>query len=434
MSESNALLISQDVIAGEMAGPGIRYYQLARALAAHVPVTLAIPDHSPAWERQHTFNIVRYTSQRWDTLAPHVHATNVVIFPSDLASEFPQLAQVDACLVMDGYDPQLAEWLSLTAHLDANTAMAHWRERAAHFKNQFAFGDFFLCASERQRFWWLGLLESAGRINPLTYRQDPSFRKLIDVVPMGVPAEPPRRAKPIIKGVWPGIAEDDTVLLWGGGLWTWLDPLTAIRAVHEARATHPRLRLVFPGTRRPNAALAAIPTQETAARELAEHLGLLNTHVFFGEWVAYEDWGSVLLESDLALMLHHDTLETQLAFRTRALDCIWAGLPVVATEGEAMSEWLAERGLGCVAKAGDVAGVADAMRHMLTQPKSALAGAFDDAREKFSWQNAAQPLIRFCLNPQRAADRDTNPTKPPSPKQTSRLQQAIARVAGRAKP
>lgn len=428
----NTLLISQDVIAGAMAGPGIRYYQLAHALAAHVPVTLAIPDHSPAWDKQHSFNLARYTPQQWDSLAPLVNATKVVIFPSDLASEFPQLAQSDACLVMDGYDPQLAEWLSLTSHLDVGVAMTHWQQRAAHFKDQFATGDFFLCASERQRFWWLGLLESAGRLNPLTYRQDASFRKLLDVVPMGVPAKPPIRTKPIIKGIWPGIGENDTLLLWGGGLWTWLDPLTAIRAVTKASKAHPRLRLAFPGTRRPNTALAGIPTQETAARQLAEELGVLNTHVFFGEWVAYEDWGSVLLESDLALMLHHDTIETQLAFRTRALDCIWAGLPVVATEGEAMSEWMAARGLGCVAKANDAAGVASAIQHMLAQPEGEMAGAFDEARKVFSWQNVAKPLIQFCLNPQRAADRSAVSTPPQEAHTASRLQQAVARITGKA--
>ncbi len=121
------LLISQDVIAGDMAGPGIRYYQLACTLAVHVPVTLAIPDHSPVWDRQHSFNIVRYTQQQWDGLAPHVHIAQVVIFPSDLAAEFPQIAQMNACFVMDGYDPQLAEWLSLTSHLDASVAMSHWQ-------------------------------------------------------------------------------------------------------------------------------------------------------------------------------------------------------------------------------------------------------------------------------------------------------------------
>ena len=38
---------------------------------------------------------------------------------------------------------------------------------------QYLIGDFYICASERQRYWWLGQLEVAGRINPHTLHRDP---------------------------------------------------------------------------------------------------------------------------------------------------------------------------------------------------------------------------------------------------------------------
>ena len=59
-------------------------------------------------------------------------------------------------------------------------------------------GDFFICASEAQRDFWIGTLHSRGRINPRTYADDPTLRRLIDVVPFGLPDEPsnmPRRAR-----------------------------------------------------------------------------------------------------------------------------------------------------------------------------------------------------------------------------------------------
>ncbi|MDQ7029881.1 MAG: hypothetical protein Q9O62_08955 [Ardenticatenia bacterium] len=58
-------------------------------------------------------------------------------------------------------------------------------------QQQSLLGDFFICASERQRDWWLGLLEASGRINPYTFGEDPSLRRLIDVVPFGLPEGPP---------------------------------------------------------------------------------------------------------------------------------------------------------------------------------------------------------------------------------------------------
>jgi hypothetical protein len=39
-------------------------------------------------------------------------------------------------------------------------------------------GDFFVCASEKQRDFWLGQMTAIGRINPATYDQDASLRRL----------------------------------------------------------------------------------------------------------------------------------------------------------------------------------------------------------------------------------------------------------------
>ena len=76
----------------------------------------------------------------------------------------------------------------------------------------------------------------AGLIDVERYRADPTFRSYVDVVPFGLPDRPPQRSAPVLKGVWPGIGEDDRVLLWAGGVWRWLDAITPIRAVERLRA------------------------------------------------------------------------------------------------------------------------------------------------------------------------------------------------------
>src|SRR5690606_24914243 len=118
----------------------------------------------------------------------------------------------------------------------------------------------------RQRDWWLGQLEAHGRINPATYGADPTLRRLVDVVPYGLPAEPPVATRPLIKGVWAGITPTDKVVLWGGGLWPWLDPLTAIRAIYLLQQARPEIKLIFPGTRHPNREVASMPTHLAAAQ------------------------------------------------------------------------------------------------------------------------------------------------------------------------
>jgi glycosyltransferase involved in cell wall biosynthesis len=344
--------------------------------------------------------VVSYSRQNWATLELHAKTAQVIILNSDGAADFPQIAALDAKIVIDGYDPLIAEWLALRGQDEAAFAA-----RLAQLEPQFALGDFFICASERQRDWWLGLLEAHGRVNPRTFAADPTLRNLVDVVPYGVREDAPKHAKPILKGVWPGIDPDSKVILWGGGLWTWLDPQTAVRAIAKIAKTRDDVRLVFPGTRHPNPDVAGIPTHTQAVMDLAQGLGLLNTRVFFGDWIPYEDWPAVLMESDLALSLHHDSYETRLAFRSRMLEYIWAGLPIVCTTGDATADLVAKYGLGEVVAVGDVDAVARGIEKFLDVGLLAeVRHLASKARADFAWLRCAEPLIRFCQNPRRAAD------------------------------
>jgi hypothetical protein len=132
---------------------------------------------------------------------------------------------------------------------------------------------------------------------------------------------------------------------------------------------------------------------------------LLNRAVFFSDWTPYADWPNVLAECTLALSLHFDTLETRLAFRTRMIDYIWAGLPIIATQGDATSELVADHGLGVIVTEQDVNGVAAAILQLLAEPAHSREPAFAQARQLLSWERAARPLIDFCQQPRRAADR-----------------------------
>lgn len=404
--KTRVLLVAHDVVGKQMAGPGARYFHLARALAPHVQLTFALPHESDGQIELPGAQVAIYTRGVWQTLAPLAQAAQVIILTPDLATDFPQLADLPAARVIDGYDPLMAEWLAMEHAENPSASMPAWRARLRQLQPQFELGDFFICASERQRDWWLGLLEASGRINPLTFGADRSLRNLVDVVPYGLPEYAPQHTRAVIRGVWQGIGEQDKLIVWGGGLWSWLDPLTAIRAVARVWEKRKDVRLVFPGTRHPNPLLGGIRTHTQAAKTLAEELGLLNRAVFFGDWVAYEDWRNVLLECDVALSLHHDSFETQLAFRSRMLEYVWAGLPVVCTRGDATSDLVAQYGVGEVVEYGDVAGVARAIERVLGGADPiANTNNFELARRELTWARAAAPLVAFCQNPRKAADR-----------------------------
>jgi len=392
----SVLIVSHDVVGEQMAGPGIRYYHLAQVLAQEFRVVLAVPDECTLMSAQR-FTVLVYRSARDPALEEALQHARVVVVPAVWLTNVSSLLRSSVPLVIDGYDPFLAETLFLdksqVGHLQGVLAQAYLA------------GDFFICASERQRDWWLGLLESHGRVNSHTFEDDASMRRLIDVVPFGIPEERPRARRQVFKGNWPGTSSQDKVILWGGGLWPWLDPLTAVRAAARVWTVRQDVRLVFPGTRHPNPVMAGIPTWTAAAEELAEKLGLVGQVIFFGDWVPYADWPGVLLESDIGLSLHYDTLETRLAFRTRILDYIWAGLPMVVTCGDEMGRLVERHQLGVAVDYEDSEGVAEAILRLLDMPKETFQERFERVRGALTWEKAALPLIEFCRHPRRAPDK-----------------------------
>jgi glycosyltransferase involved in cell wall biosynthesis len=388
-----------------MAGPGIRYYHLARALSREFMVILGVPGEIEPGLGTNQLHLAQYSRRDWDSVEPLTRQAQIIVINSALAGEFPQLADLNIPLAIDAYDPILAEWLTATQTKPAEQE-ADWAAQMQHLTMQYLIGDFYICASERQRDWLLGLLEANGRINPWTVRADPSLRRLVDVVPYGLSEQTPKHTKATIRGVWPGISPVDKVILWGGGLWPWLDPLTAVHALAKAWQTRQDLRLIFPGARHPNPAMAQMPTYAEDVRQLATELDLLDKAVFIGDWIPYRDWPNVLIESDVALSLHYEnTLETRWAFRTRVLDYIWAGVPIIATQGDATSDLISKYDLGNLVPEKDAVRVAEAILHTISISKDSFQSNFERVRPLLTWENVSKPLFEFCSSPHLAPDK-----------------------------
>jgi glycosyltransferase involved in cell wall biosynthesis len=334
-----------------------------------------------------------------------IKGATVVVAPGDTLAEFPFLLSSDQYLVMDGYDPHTFESLAWNEERPLAERLGTHRGRLDILYDQCAAGDFFICASERQRMLWLGWLEATGRVNPLTFDEDRTLRALIDIVPTGIPAERPRRTRDLVRGVVPGISHSDPLLVWGGGVWNWLDPLTLIEALARVVQTQPTVRLYFPGPRHPYQAFVPDMAMRQAAMRLSEERGLTGRNVFWGDWVPYSERQNYLLEADVGCSLHKESLESYFAFRTRILDYIWAGLPMVVTGGDAASEWVERYGLGAVVDYQDVEGVSEAILQLLSTPREAFQERFERARQQRSWEQCAEPLVRFCTHPRRAPDK-----------------------------
>lgn len=398
------LIVANDVIASRMAGPGIRCFEVARELSRRGhEVTVAGVSTSDLEPK--TFKVVaRASPVELDRLA---RLQDAILLEGISLVRYPSLRRVPVPLIVDLYDPFPFALLEQEAHLPLELQELESVEVRKVLQELLRGGDFFLCASETQRDLWSGALLQAGRINPRTWERDNSLRDLVDVVPFGLPSAPPLGTRQERNFPFATFYPSDILLIWGGGIYNWFDPLTLIRAVAQVASLDPRVKLIFMATDHPNGSIPDRMWMPQRARELSAELGLTGRHVFFNKtWVPYDDRGRWLRAADCGVSTHFAHAETRYAFRTRLLDYLWCGLPMICTEGDHFAKLISDRGLGWVVHPEDIDGLALAIREMAgdVTARSQMAQRVEVLAGEMTWEKVISPLHDFLNHPCLAAD------------------------------
>ena len=409
---TRVLIVSNDPVSDQMPGPAIRAWNLADVLSTKHEVTLVSTVECSRTSVKFECKFADPSQRR-----RLERSAEVALITGGTLHDWPSLAHVDAALVVDMYDPYHLENLEAGPRDDARNRNTRVQMMSKAINEHLGRGDYFLCATERQRDFWLGSLASIGRINPYQYDVDPTFSTMLGIVPFGVPVEKPHQIRAGLRGSIEGIAQDDKVVLWAGGVYNWFDPVTLVRAMPKVVEQVPTAKLVFLGMRNPN---PAIPTMKAAAdaRNQADALGLSGTTVVFNDgWVPYDDRANFLVDANVGVSTHLEHIETRFSFRTRVLDYLWASLPMVLTEGDVLADELREAGLARTVRPGDVDELALALISALDQDRPSNE-SFELIRQRYYWPTVAVPLVRFCDSPNRASDLEhmarQNPIAPPS--------------------
>jgi len=384
-------LLSSEPVRPRMAGIGIRYLELARRLPAAGFETILI---SPATREESAAAGLDPEAVRPFGSAPLpelVRDCAAAVAQGQLANDL-LLAAPALPVAIDLYDP----WLVENLHYTATLGLDPYRNDHATWVLQMARGDFFLCSSEEQRLYYLGFLTALGRVNPERLGADPDLRGLVDAVPFGLPATLPAH-RPVLHARRPG----ERHLLFGG-LYDWYDPFTLLAALARLEGHDWTLWLV----RNPN-------PEGTPQRLFAEveadcrRRGWWGGRVRMLDWIAAERRYDLLRDADLLVAPHHPTLETRLALRTRFLEALAVGCPVVVSEGGAIARMVGEARAGWVVPCGDEAALAAALAEVLAGGPEVAARRERGERlaAAFGWEHALAPLVRFLRSPR------SDPTK-----------------------
>lgn len=356
------------------AGVGIRFLEIARVLRADGhSVTVHSPDAGA---------VDGFRSAGTDALSLRdgSETADVAVVQGHVANDF-FAASRPMPVVVDLYDPFIIENL----HYHRERGPEVFRHDHATLSASLLRGDFFLCSSEAQRFFYLGLLLGTGRLNPLAFEKDPRLDTLIAVAPFGVgPAR-----------TWKERDLDSPSILFGG-IYDWYDPITAMEAVAIVRESIPGATITF--TRHPNPGL-------TPQGKLAEAMRRARERGYdfasFVPWVPYEDRAAFFAQFAVGLLTFPRSVETDLSMRTRVFDYLWCGLPVVTSPAPGTDGLLAHYGAGSVIPVAAPEAFANEIVAILRnrQRYDAMVRGTQQFVRDHQWERTLAPLREFCLAP-----------------------------------
>jgi hypothetical protein len=338
----------------DLAGPQIRAVEFAKALAQDYEVTLACSDGADG-ERD-GFRVIAANRLRLLRESACHDAILSGSFPPYLLACKPLQGFVAITDQYDPHDHEIATKQQTDRQRDRELST-----RAAWQALQLRYADIVLCASERQRAQLARTLDAlpgahSGALDPV-------------VVPFGIPEPPPPSSRRPLHERFPQLADGDTLVLWWGSVWRWLDADTVIRAFATIAAARPDLKLVITAGRPPHSGSERFYNAADEARALAAELGVLgHTVLFLDEWIPYDRRHDYLREADIGLTLHRHAEEAHLAARARYMDYLSAELPCVLGRGDETAEEFAAAGFASLLESPSPEELAAALRELADDP------------------------------------------------------------------
>lgn len=352
------VVVTPDIVGSRMAGPGMRAHHFASRLATEFDTALVARHEGGA------VGETRYEAVDFAAANEAIEAAGILI--GQPSRELVRAAKRKR-VIFDLFDPVALELRELygakpTLRQRIHLAAEEWRLGRALRR-----GARLITAFEGQTSYYSRISRVSGS-------------KWL-AVPFGVERAPEARVR----------KDEPPLLLWGGGVWAWLDPELAIEAVEEVNRRGIACRLAILGGARPAVAAA----HEHARARLKAQAEASRYVTWIDSWIDYEQRWWWLHRAKIAIMLHRRTPEAGLSIRTRFFDAIGAAVPVIASDGGFAAELTRARQLGLVVEPESRESVVAAIISLLTDDDlySAAVCHLTSTAEAYRWERVTEPLL-----------------------------------------
>lgn len=246
-----------------------------------------------------------------------------------------------------------------------------------HKIHAFRRADFFTCAGELQKHYWYPWLLLAER----DLRQD-----LIATVPLSLSPDMPGR-----------MTSEEPTLVYGGFFLPWQDPVWALERTVRRLEERKKGRLLFFGGKHP-----MFGGMDSGVYDRLEETLRASERVRIMGVVSREELLSHYASATAAVDLMSRNPERELAFNSRTVEYLWAGLPVIHQPWSELAGLIREYDAGWLVEVGDQEALDRALDEILDDPggiarRSGRAQGL--VREKLSWDKTIGPLDEFIRNP-----------------------------------
>jgi len=369
------VLISSHPVSSRMAGPGIRYYKFAENLSKEFETLLLTPNEPDI--KAKGFEMMRLSSLKWKEIKKYDFLiTQGYRVPLRILYSF------DGRKIIDLYTPMVVEYEEHIKNFGMMRRIFKYGRVILKTYLLMKIADAFLCANERQVLFYKGMLKAWN------IKEKPFL-----LLPSGIDEEEPEDRDYLkIAGFRKG---DEPVFVWNGGIWRWLDPFTPLRAIKELKKDGIQAKILFLGKKTPVREEKGIETVDEVLKE-AERLGTMENVLFADDWLRYEDCIRFVSASTAGICTFYKTLETEISFRTRFLDCLSAITPMIWTDGDYFSHLIRSQEIGFVISPEDFIQMKDAMRNLIEKEvQKKMKERIRELRKNFFWKEVIKPLIKF---------------------------------------